>query len=394
MKLVCMKFRSSSGFIRGFNFIITLTIVSVLLGTGLVLSHANADKDKLDIGSSISSQAGIGLGGGKSEVAQNASANSSITTQGAQNMSANSSITAQVNANATVSGEDHSNNHGMESQGEYQGTETSSEESYGHFKSSYEKMHADSDNNITIQSDRHLYKPGDQVEIDGTVWSGLTASVGSITAVSVQASDSDGNVVYNGTSNVDVSGQYSATFQLPSDAKQGRYTVDVKTNVSANVLSTLSEKIQDSLSERTKFIVVSPNAFAVKAEGQDFNVNIATNSTNVNNFNFDEQNKKISFTVQGDTGTKGVLDIDIPKSLLNGNLTATMDGQVMSQNDVIETDDQDHTTLELNYHHSTHQIDIIGTNAVPEFPVSTIAMTVAILGSVSVLFVFGNRFKF
>jgi len=67
-----------------------------------------------------------------------------------------------------------------------------------------------------------------------------------------------------------------------------------------------------------------------------------------------------------------------------------IDGQVMSQNDVIETaDTQDDTTLEINYHHSSHVIDVVGTNAAPEFPVSTVIITVAV-GSVIILGSFGK----
>ena len=351
-------------------FLLVLTITA-LIGLGLVFSYANADKDKLNLGAGVSGQVGVGIGkssGGENETVSATSqtgANASVSNRGSSQSS------SQVGANVASSSQVSSQSSEQNSQ-EYNGNEqgTMEEESHGHFKSSYEKIYADSDNSFTIQTSRHLYKPGDQVEIDGTIWSGLMANVGNISTVSIEVQDNGGNVVYNGTSQVNSGGQYSATFQLPSDAKNGAYDVNVKANVSADILSTVSAKIQASLSQDGKFVVVSPNAWAVKAEGKDFGVNIATNSSSVNNFNFDEQHKKLSFTVQGETGTKGVLDIDIPKPLLSGNMTVMMDGQVMSQSDIIETDAQDHTTLEINYHHSTHQIDIIGTNAVPEFPLA------------------------
>src|SRR4029077_160098 len=136
-----------------------------------------------------------------------------------------------------------------------------------------------------------------------------------------------------------------------------------------------------------KFVVVSPNAFAIKAEGKDFDVNLASNS-NVSNLQFDENAKKISFTVSGETGTKGTTDITIPKSLLSGNISVMIDGQVMSQTDVIETaNTQDETTLEINYHHSTHTIEIVGTNAVPEFPTTLLVMAAAI----GLLVIFASR---
>ena len=74
-------------------------------------------------------------------------------------------------------------------------------------------------------------------------------------------------------------------------------------------------------------------------------------------------------------------EITIPKSLLSGDLTVLIDGQAMAQSDVVETASTDtETTLELNYHHSTHQIDIVGTNAVPEFSsVASLVLVVSVL---------------
>jgi len=144
------------------------------------------------------------------------------------------------------------------------------------------------------------------------------------------------------------------------------------------LVGSLTLKTQGNLQSSAKFVVVSTNAFAVKAEGKDFDVKLASNS-NVSNLQFDGKAKKISFTVSGETGTKGTTDITIPKSLLSGNISVMIDGQVMSQTDVIETaDTQDETTLEINYHHSTHTIEVVGTNAVPEFPTSGLVMATAI----------------
>jgi predicted secreted protein with PEFG-CTERM motif len=150
------------------------------------------------------------------------------------------------------------------------------------------------------------------------------------------------------------------------------------------VLNTLALKTKDALESSTKIVVVSPNAMSVKAEGRDFDVQVASNSTSVTNLNFDEQNKKLSFTVQGDAGTKGVTEITIPKSLLSGDLTVMIDGQAMAQSDVVETASTDtETTLELNYHHSTHQIDIVGTNAIPEF--GTFASVVLVISVLTIV---------
>ena len=147
--------------------------------------------------------------------------------------------------------------------------------------------------------------------------------------------------------------------------------------------------MQAGLDSTTEFIVENPTAWAIKAGGHDFDVNI-TSDSDVTDVKFDEQAKKLSFGVQGETGTTGVTDITIPKSLLSGDLTVMIDGQVMASSDVVKTSDvQDETTLEINYHHSSHVIEITGTNAVPEFPISTVIMALAI-SSVIILASYGN----
>ena len=61
-----------------------------------------------------------------------------------------------------------------------------------------------------------------------------------------------------------------------------------------------------------------------------------------------------------------------------------IDGQVMAQSDVVETADTNYeVTLELNYHHSTHQIDIVGTNAAPEF--GSLVSAVLVFSIVSII---------
>ena len=326
---------------KNFKFVLMIVIVGGLVATGVTLSNVSAEKAKVDVGADVSVKGEIGKSG----------------------MGENTSASANVSASSSSSGKSEAESHGN-----YQASSEMQTQSHENYKMSYEKMSADSKNSFTIETEHHIYKPGEQVSIEGSIWSSLMATVGGISSVSIQVTDNNGNVVSTGKSPVTSDGDYSAQFQLPSDAKNGAYTVDVKGDVSADLLSTLSLKTQTSLESSAKFVVVSPNAFAIKAGDKDFSVQVATNSSSVSDIKFDEQGKKLSFTVQGETGTKGVTEVTIPKSLLSGDLTVMIDGQVMAQSDVIKTaDTNDEVTLELNYHHSTHQIDIVGTNAAPEF---------------------------
>jgi len=263
-------------------------------------------------------------------------------------------------------------------------------EFHEHYQSSYAKMSSDSENSFIVKTNKHLYKPGDDVKIEGSIWSGLIMELGGANLVTIQVLDNKDNIVNDGKAQVNGDGQYATEFTLPDNVKNGEYTIDAKIEVSANLVSTLTLKTQANLQSSEKFVVASPNAFAVKAEGKNFDVKIASNSE-VSNLQFDEQAKTVSFTVSGETGTNGVTDITIPKPLLSGGMNVMIDGQAMSQDNVIQTaNTQDETTLEINYHHSTHTIEVVGTNAVPEFPTSVIILTIAITS----IFALSSKIKF
>ncbi len=347
MKYTNFKSYKASQFLVG----ITVICLAGLLGANFSSFFVFAEKEQVGLNANVSAKTNLG------------------------NMAITSNFTAQANASAGNSGEKTKNESNKNSQSQ---TNTQAEY-HEHYKSSYTIMSADSENSFTVETDKHLYKPGGDVKIEGTIWSGLITELGGANLVTVQVLNNKGNVVNDGKAQINGDGQYSTEFTLPDNAENGAYTINAKIDVNADLLGSLTLKTQANLQSSVKFVVVSPNAFAVKAEGQDFDVKIASNS-DVSNLQFDEQAKKISFTVSGETGTNGVTDITIPKSLLNGNMNVMIDGQVISQSDVIETTNtQNETTLEINYHHSTHTIEIVGTNVVPEFgPSSSIILVVAI----------------
>ena len=352
-------------------FLASITIFLVaLFVTNFLPSSIFAEKEEVGVGANVTAKINLG----KTQVTSNS------TTQ--VNMSAENS-----GENKGESSEYSQSNENTKSRANIQSQTNEQAEYHGNYKSSYEKMSADSQNSFTVETNKHLYKPGDNVKIEGSIWSGLIAELGGANMISLQVLDNNGTIVNDEKVQINDNGQYNETFTLPDNAKKGAYTINAKIDVSADLVGSLTLKAQGDLQSSDKFVVVSPNAFAVKAEGKDFDVKLASNS-DVSNLQFDEQAKKISFTVSGETGTKGTTDITIPKSLLSGNISVMIDGQVMSQADVIETDDtQDETTLEINYHHSTHTIEVVGTNAVPEFPFSIMVMAVAI----GLLVIFGSK---
>ena len=254
--------------------------------------------------------------------------------------------------------------------------------SSGSYRASYPRESADERRPFTIHTEKHLYKPGEEVNIEGFIWSSLVDDIGSdVTTVTLNVTDNKGNMTVSEEEiQVDEDGAFSGGFTLPDDAEHGSYSMNAVITLSASVLDTLSADIKSKLETSARFEVVSSNAFAVNAEGKDFEVDIASNST-VTDFAFVQQDKKVSFVVEGETGTRGVTQITIPKALLSGEMMVSIDGEAIppESSDVVAiADTEEGLTLEINYPHSEHTIEVSGTNVIPEFPLTMVVMAAAI----------------
>ncbi len=248
-----------------------------------------------------------------------------------------------------------------------------------HYMNSYQKIQATSDNEITVQPERHLYIPGDQVNISGTIWVGLIDAASGIDTVSIQVTDSENNEIYDGKGQVDNNKTYLVQFQLPAEAKEGAYNIHIKPDINSSILNLLPSNAQASLNAKGQFVVASPGVTTFYRDNRYFQIEIATSSSSVNSIKFDQQAKILSFRVQGHPGTVGVTEIIMPRNLLGEGMFVKMDGQVMAQSDIIETENMNNQTLlEINYHHSVHTIDIFGTNPIPEFPITSFVLAISV----------------
>jgi hypothetical protein len=109
---------------------------------------------------------------------------------------------------------------------------------------------------------------------------------------------------------------------------------------------------------------------------------VKTSST-ISDFEIDEENKMISFTVDGTTGTEGTTEIPIGQ-ILEGPFTVMIDGQSTTDFEVTGEGTAD-AVITISYMHSVHDITITGTNVVPEFPAVIVGIIAAIVGIVAVM---------
>jgi hypothetical protein len=89
---------------------------------------------------------------------------------------------------------------------------------------------------------------------------------------------------------------------------------------------------------------------------------VTSNST-LSSFLFDSEHKVLSFTVAGDTGTAGYVELYVPKSLLRNatDLQVNVDGKPLTFTSVEQSDCW---LISFTYHHSTHEVTVnMGTLA-------------------------------
>jgi len=102
-------------------------------------------------------------------------------------------------------------------------------------------------------------------------------------------------------------------------------------------------------------------------EDTQYNVYVFSNST-ASDFSFNpETTSSIQFSVEVENGTTGFCNVTIPKGLLytEDNWTVLVDGASVTPT---VNEDASNTYLYFTYNHGTKTVEIIGTDAIPEFP--------------------------
>ncbi|MGB9777867.1 MAG: hypothetical protein ACPLW8_00540 [Candidatus Bathyarchaeales archaeon] len=121
-------------------------------------------------------------------------------------------------------------------------------------------------------------------------------------------------------------------------------------------------------------------------------VPIFTNST-VDNFAFDPDTKSLSFNVTGTTGI-GFCNITIPKTLLKGEpWTVKIDGLTLPSENYTVTENAEYAFIYLNYTHSEHKIEIVGTWVVAEFPPNIFTIILIIISLIVTVIAIKQRRK-
>lgn len=126
--------------------------------------------------------------------------------------------------------------------------------------------------------------------------------------------------------------------------------------------------------------------------GERYYIPIFTNST-VSNFNFNSNARQISFNVTGEVGT-GFCEITIPRALLYASVSdwiVKIDGQPLTSGEYNVTENAEYVFISLNYSHSSHLIEIVGTWVITEFQPPILPIVLVTLSLIAAVIVFKQR---
>ena len=102
---------------------------------------------------------------------------------------------------------------------------------------------------------------------------------------------------------------------------------------------------------------------------ETYHITTSSNSS-VTDFYFDpDDGAFIKFNVIGPNGTTGFCNVTIPEDLLRGEFSVYVDGfSLVEDEDYTQTYNGTHYIFYITYTHTTHVIEIRGTDVIPEFP--------------------------
>jgi parallel beta-helix repeat protein len=133
-------------------------------------------------------------------------------------------------------------------------------------------------------------------------------------------------------------------------------------------------------------LITPVNPIRIFWDNKAFPTSLASNST-VSAFTFDQSNKEISFVATGPANTTGYFNVSMPKMLLSGPWRILLSQRDATSKATI-VENETHTTIFLNCNHSSQNIELIGTQVIPEYPsTNSFLLAILLLSMTAVIFV-------
>src|SRR5579885_2261771 len=238
---------------------------------------------------------------------------------------------------------------------------------------------------ITVTTDKTSYNDGDKVMISGS-----TQDYISDTPITVRIISPIGNIVK--VDQVDLgsdrtfSTSITATGALWQEA--GAYTVKVQYGSPDRTAQTTFQFAGSS---------TGGSGNTIKVDGTDLSVKYSITNGKVLGIKADIQSKSLIVSIQ--TTGDGVLTVTLPRALINATLPTGQDDKYYVLVDNQEADFQETSTtttdrtLSIPFTDGTEEIEIIGTQIIPEFgPIAALVLAIAIVSIIAVSAKTGLRF--
>jgi len=241
---------------------------------------------------------------------------------------------------------------------------------------------------ITVNTDKPSYLLGDTIVISGSVKSPVQN-----TQLSIQIFDPNNNLVHVDQIDVSKDGRYTDTIKAVGVYWKinGNYTVKVQyalPGVTAQTTFTFQSSVP----------LVS-NVFEVKDPNsqQTFGVNYTITGGTVKNITIDVPS--ISLIVSVNSTSDGTITLQIPRALVDAKTNSGQDDAFIILIDGAEVKPQsessnsDYRNLTIQFYQGDQDIEIIGTQIVPEFgSIAALVLAIAIISIIAVSAKTGLRF--
>ena len=242
--------------------------------------------------------------------------------------------------------------------------------------------------NITVITDKSSYIIGDTIVISGAV-----KAVVPKTPLTIQILDSNNNIVQVAQIDVSQDGTYSDT-NVKAEGRlwvsSGTYTVKVQYGPTVTAQTTFTF---------ASSITPVSNYFTVKdpTSQQTFSVNYTISGGTVKDMTIDPQS--ISLIVSLNSTSDGTVTLQIPRSLIDAKTSNGQDDSFIVLIDGAEVKpsgeetDNSFRTLTIQFLQGDQDIEIIGTQIVPEFgTIAALVLAIAIISIIAVSAKTGLRF--
>ncbi|MGI0006482.1 MAG: PEFG-CTERM sorting domain-containing protein [Nitrosotalea sp.] len=241
---------------------------------------------------------------------------------------------------------------------------------------------------ITTSIDKSSYTLGDTIVISGQVQAVVVG-----TPLVIQIFDPNNGLVQIAQINVSQDGKYTDTIKAvgPYWTTNGVYTVKVQygpPNVTAQ--TTFAFRSTPSVTSNV-FQLKDPNS------QQTFNVNYTISGGTINTMTIDAQS--LSVVVSVNSTSDGTVTLQLPRTLIDAKTSSGQDDTFIILIDGAEVKPQsesannDFRNITVQYLQGDQDIEIIGTQIVPEFgPIAALVFAIAIVSIIAVSAKTGLRF--